>query len=80
MDIFNCDPKWPICLFDFTYKNKVPNHLCFKVGGDLTDLIKDNYFEAADCPPNRTSDKEKLNFDKMTEQDLLIERNNHLCN
>jgi len=22
MKIFNCNPKWPICMFDFTYKNK----------------------------------------------------------
>lgn len=25
MRVFNCDPEWPICMFDFTYKNKT-NH------------------------------------------------------
>lgn len=75
MDLFDCDPKWPICLFDFTYKNKVPHYLCFKVGGDLRSFIKDNYFEFANSPPKRTTDKEKLTFENYTEQDLLIERN-----
>jgi len=22
MKVFNCDPTWPVCLYDFTYKNK----------------------------------------------------------
>ena len=25
MKVFNCDPEWPICMFDFTYKHKT-NH------------------------------------------------------
>lgn len=24
MKIFNCDTTWPLCLYDFTYKNKIP--------------------------------------------------------
>ena len=22
MKVFNCNPEWPVCLYDFTYKNK----------------------------------------------------------
>lgn len=44
MHIFNCDPKWPICLFDFTYKNKVPNYFCYRIDYDLTTLVIDDYF------------------------------------
>jgi hypothetical protein len=34
MSTFNCDPQqWPICLFDFTYKNRIPTYLTFKVEG-----------------------------------------------
>jgi len=31
MQIFNCNPEWPICLFDFTIKNKCPNFFRFRV-------------------------------------------------
>lgn len=30
MKIFNCDVSWPLCLYDFTYKNKIPQFLCFR--------------------------------------------------
>lgn len=43
MEIFNCDTSWPICLFDFTYKNKVPNFVIFKIERELTECIIDNY-------------------------------------
>jgi hypothetical protein len=43
MDIFNCDTNWPICLFDFTYKNKVPNYVAFKIERPLNECIIDNY-------------------------------------
>ena len=41
---FTCKPEWPICLFDFTYKNKIPSHFCFKTELDLTSLVKEDYF------------------------------------
>ena len=25
MEVFNCSPDWPICLFDFTVKQRCPN-------------------------------------------------------
>jgi len=31
MKTFNCSKDWPICLFDFTYKNRIPTFFCFKV-------------------------------------------------
>jgi hypothetical protein len=24
-----CDHKWPVCLFDFTYKNKIPDYFIY---------------------------------------------------
>ena len=42
---FRCDPKWPVCLFDFTFKNKTPEFLCYKTGPDSFDqLIVANHF------------------------------------
>jgi hypothetical protein len=30
VEALTCDHKWPVCLFDFTYKNKVPEFFVFK--------------------------------------------------
>ena len=46
MIIFDCDPSWPICLYDFTYKNKIPNHFCFKVNGDFQSFLIEDYIQA----------------------------------
>jgi hypothetical protein len=44
MTIFNCDPDWPICIYDFTFKNKNPSFLPFKVKRDLSEYMIPNYF------------------------------------
>jgi len=31
MQMFDCNPEWPICLYDFTYKNRIPEYLAFRV-------------------------------------------------
>lgn len=41
---FNCNAKWPICLFDFSYANRCPTYFCFRVGTDFNLLIKADYF------------------------------------
>lgn len=43
MKVFECDPSWPLCLYDFTYKNKIPQFLCFKTSADPPVIIED-YF------------------------------------
>lgn len=45
MQMFNCDSDWPICLFDFTYKNRIPNYLCFKTQSNFSNLFQENYFD-----------------------------------
>lgn len=42
---FDCRPEWPICLFDFTYKNKIPCYFSFKVSDNLEEFLIDGYFE-----------------------------------
>jgi hypothetical protein len=44
MEVFNCSPEWPICLFDFTVKQKCPNMFVLRMLEPLTFFIKDNYF------------------------------------
>ena len=44
MHFYKCDPSWPICVFDFTHRNRNPKFLTLRVEQPLTSLIKDNYF------------------------------------
>jgi hypothetical protein len=44
MRIFICSADWPMCLFDFTCKNKNPSYLVMRVAGDLTEFAFEEYF------------------------------------
>jgi hypothetical protein len=44
MKIFNCDADWPVCLFDFSFKNKTPSYIALKVAGDLDTYIFEDYY------------------------------------
>ena len=44
MKVFNCDPKWPICLYDFTFKNKCNQFLTMKCRSNLSKYIVEDYF------------------------------------
>ena len=44
MHVFNCNTDWPICLFDFTIKQKCPNYFAFKVQMPLNTFRRENYF------------------------------------
>ncbi|CDW83411.1 gtpase-activating protein [Stylonychia lemnae] len=81
---FHCDPKWPVCLYDYTYKNKIPNYLCFKIASELTQFIKTDYFYP-NQNENLDSDQilqkilnEELKLKELKDQ-ILIERNEHMC-
>ena len=41
--MLTCDKKWPVCLFDFTYKNKVPEFFAFRVTPNSYS-VRDDYF------------------------------------
>ena len=69
----SCSIEWPICLYDFSIKQKIPNYFTFKVQQPLTSLFMDDYF---------TESREGGKFDPVEVQDskdLLVERNHHLC-
>jgi hypothetical protein len=38
-----CDHKWPVCLFDFSYKAKITEYLAFQVDMSKVKII-DNHF------------------------------------
>ena len=46
MKVFNCNPKWPICLYDFTFKNKCNQFLIMKCRSNLKKYVVNDYFDA----------------------------------
>jgi len=50
MKIFNCNPEWPVCLFDFSFKNKSPSYVTFRVEGSLENYIFEDYYYGAFDP------------------------------
>lgn len=44
-DLYVCNPSWPICLFDFSYRNLNPKFLTYKVRADLTSFVIPNFFD-----------------------------------
>lgn len=75
---FNCDSTWPVCLFDFSFKSKIPSFLSFRLGHDLTSLIKEDYFLDTDkLESGYIKVDNALNL--KSQNDLLIERNFHIC-
>jgi hypothetical protein len=44
MTVYHCNPEWPVCLYDFSFKNRVPNYFCLKVKKPLTSFIIPQYF------------------------------------
>ena len=66
MSSFDCNPDWPICIYDFTFKNRNPNYLTFKVKNDLTNYVTPNHFKHV------KKDRPKANFDLEPDSELLI--------
>ena len=44
MSIFNCSKDWPVCLFDFAFKNKNPTYLAYRTSSELTSYVVQDYF------------------------------------
>jgi len=42
---FKCNPSWPICLYDFTFKNLYVHHFHFKPKEDVKDLFIEDYVQ-----------------------------------
>lgn len=77
---FNCDPSWPICLYDYTFKNKIPTYLMLRVGPPLTTYLISDYFSLDyEHSKNRTLATDLESAFLISKESLLIERNSHLC-
>ncbi len=45
IESLTCDRKWPVCLFDFPYKNRVPEYFAYRVD-QSSYFINENYFSS----------------------------------
>jgi hypothetical protein len=83
MTVYNCDPLWPVCLYDYSFKNRVPNYFVLKVENNLTEYINPNYFALGHRKDSFRHDAYftiALNGKRTVNDDeLLIERHYHLC-
>jgi hypothetical protein len=70
---FNCEEIWPICLFDFTFKNRNVEYQIMRSKYNLKKFIVHDYFFAKENFNN------KRDF-QNDESDVLIEKNTHICN
>ena len=43
MKSFNCNPLWPVCLYDFTYKNKANQFQVMKCKQNLRKYVVQDY-------------------------------------
>ena len=43
MKVFNCNEDWPVCLYDFTYKNKSNQYQVMKCQKSLNKYIVEDY-------------------------------------
>ena len=81
MKYYNCDPSWPICLYDFTHRNLNPKYNNFKVAAPLNTIVRENYFTSEKLSRRvAQADGELLDQRLNTVGDeLLVQRSIHLC-
>ena len=44
MKFYKCDPQWPVCLYDFSFRNLNPKFNTYRVAKKLDTFVIDNYF------------------------------------
>lgn len=74
----DCNPDWPICLYDFLYKDKTTSHFAYR--SEKIDIV-DDYFGDGTGEQVQAQTNSELSFQhaNTSYEDLLIERNAHIC-
>ena len=78
MKIWECDEQWPLCLYDFSFKNKNPTYTCLRVQQPLYEYCIADYFYGAKFS-EQTTPLAFCDHAKLTQAELLVERQHHLC-
>ncbi len=86
-ELLTCNPDWPLCLYDHTYKCRCISYFSFKSNGPCEFL--DDYF---DSEKGRSGEKPKAGAESLpltavnlkkkdlkTYNSLVVERNRHYC-
>ena len=48
MKNFDCDPAWPVCLYDYSFKAKIVSQYVYKATPRLSNFMVEDHF----YPPN----------------------------
>ena len=88
MAIYKCKPEFPICIYDFTFKNRNPNQFVFKVKNNLKGYLNMDYIKVAEVPNEEEKEPTitkqtfvhvKKPINKGEDTELMVVRNIHLC-
>lgn len=74
MRIFECDQTWPICLYDFTFKNRNSNFITMRATKCLKDFVVDDYIKQRGGLNKNAQYKQKIK-----ELELVREMRQHFC-
>jgi len=75
MKVFNCNPEWPVCLYDFTFKNKSVQFLTMKATRSLKHYIVEDYIPLK----GKVSTKGHKRQVQEADSDVIREQAYHLC-
>lgn len=42
--LYKCNPEWPICIYDFSFRNLNAKYVAFRVRKKLTEFVIDDWF------------------------------------
>ena len=82
MKVFDCDPSWPICMYDYTFKNMTNQQQIMRSKHKLSNFIVEDYFSVDNYvrPTDQYLDKlAKRQSIVDDETDLLLEHSPHYC-
>ena len=69
-----CDSKWPICILDINYRNKIMDHLVLRTYESEISLINNYFYDLNRKPVFIINRNNNINF-----KNILIERKVHIC-
>ena len=69
-----CDSKWPICILDINYRNKILDHLVLRTNESEISLINNYFYDLNRKPVFIINRNNNINF-----KNILIERKVHIC-
>lgn len=82
-EMLSCNDKWPLCLYDHTYKNRCISYFSFRSLSPIN--VIENFFDnhneklLVSHEENKEKNINQKGFDENIYNSLLAERNTHYC-